>query len=211
MHIHRATCTAVLIGLVGVACTAGRADSTGGVANAQKVTAQKVTVPRAQEFSVSRPISPYKNYKFRIRWDGRDVAGVSKVSALTRSTGVIGYRSGGDPSVAHLVPGQTKFDPITLERGVTHDAQFEQWASKDWGHAGGSSGSGSLKDFRKDLTIEMYDEAGRVAARYKIFKAWVSSITSLPDLDSASNAVAIETIVLHHEGWERDGKVPLPK
>ncbi|HRW50913.1 MAG: phage tail protein [Caldilinea sp.] len=155
---------------------------------------------------------PYKNFKFRIKWDNRFVAGVSKVSVLKRTTEVVEFREGGDLSYMRKSPGQTKFEPITLERGVTHDREFEAWAGKVWSYGAQPSGGGelSLKDFRKDITIELYNEAGQLALAYKVYRCWVSEYTALPELDSSANAVAIQTLVLQNEGWERDAEVAEP-
>src|SRR5882672_3376624 len=153
---------------------------------------------------------PYKNFKFRVKWDGRYVAGVSKVSALKRSTEVIEHREGGDPSTSRKSPGLTKFEPITLERGVTHDPEFEQWANKVWNFGAGLGAEVSLKDFRKDIGIELYNEAGQLVIAYKVFRCWVSEYQALPDLDADNNAVALQHIKLEHEGWERDSSVAEP-
>ena len=153
---------------------------------------------------------PYKNFKFRVKWDGRYVAGVSKVSALKRTTEVVEHREGGDPSSARKSPGRTKYEPITLERGVTHDTEFEKWANKVWNFGSGLGSEVSLRDFRKNLIIELYNEAGQLAISYKVFRAWVSEFQSLPDLDANANAVAIQSIKLEHEGWERDYDVGEP-
>ena len=153
---------------------------------------------------------PYKNFKFRIRWDGRYVAGVSKVSALKRTTEVVTHREGGDPSTSRKSPGRSEFEPITLERGVTHDPEFEAWANKVWSFGAGLGAESSLKDFRKDLIIEVYNEAGQLALAYKVFRAWVSEFQAVPDLDANANAVAIQTIKLENEGWERDIEVTEP-
>ena len=153
---------------------------------------------------------PYKNFKFRVKWDGRFVAGISKVSGLKRTTQVIPHREGGDPSTVRKSPGRTEFDAITLERGVTHDKEFEQWANKIWDLQGGLGQEVSLKDFRKPITIEMYNEAGQLAIAYKVFRCWVSEYQALPDLDSNANAVAIQHIKLENEGWERDTAVTEP-
>lgn len=64
---------------------------------------------------------PYADFKFRIRWDGRIVAGVSKVSPLKRTTDVVTHRAGADANVEHRSPGRSHYEPITIERGVTHD------------------------------------------------------------------------------------------
>ena len=153
---------------------------------------------------------PYKNFKFRIRWDGRFVAGVSKVGALKRSTEVVEHRDGGDPSTSRKSPGRTKYEAITLERGVTHDLEFEAWANKVWHVGAGLGAEVSLKDFRKDVILEVYNEAGQLAIAYKIFRCWVSEFQALPDLDANANAVAIQTLKLENEGWERDTEVAEP-
>jgi len=153
---------------------------------------------------------PYANFKFRVKWDGRYVAGVSKVSALKRTTEVIEHREGGDPSTVHRAPGRTKYDAVTLERGVTHDVEFERWANKVWNLGSGLGAEVSLKDFRKDLIIELYNEAGQLAIAYRVFRAWVSEYQALPDLDANANAVAIAHIKLENEGIERDYEVAEP-
>jgi phage tail-like protein len=153
---------------------------------------------------------PYANFKFRVKWDGRYVAGVSKVSALKRTTEVIEHREGGDPSTPRRSPGRSKFDAITLERGVTHDVEFERWANKVWNLGSGLGAEVSLKDFRKDIIIELYNEAGQLVISYKVYRAWVSEYQALPDLDANANAVAIQHIKLENEGIERDYEVAEP-
>src|ERR687891_231168 len=153
---------------------------------------------------------PYKSFKFRIKWDGRYVAGVSKIGALKRTTNAITHREGGDPSTDRKSPGRTQFEPITLERGVTHDTEFEKWANKIWNFGSGLGAEVSLRDFRKDLIIEVYNEAGQLALAYKVFRCWVSEFQALPDLDANANAVAIQHIKLENEGWERDYDVTEP-
>lgn len=163
------------------------------------------------EFSVNaQRFDPYKNFKFRVKWDGKYVAGVSKVTSLKRSTDPVEHRSGGDPSTVHKSPGQTKYDAITLERGVTHDVEFEQWANKVWNFGSGLGSEVSLKDFRKNITIEVYNEAGQVALAYNVYRCWVSEYQAMPDLDASGKAVAIQHIKLENEGWERDYSVTEP-
>lgn len=163
------------------------------------------------QFSVNtHRFDPYKNFKFRVKWDGRYVAGVSKVGALKRSTEVVEHREGGDPSLSRKSPGRTKFEPITLERGVTHDVEFERWANKVWNFGSGLGAESSLRDFRKDIIIEMYNEAGQLVLAYKVFRCWVSEFQAIPDLDANANAVAIQTLKLENEGWERDYDVTEP-
>jgi phage tail-like protein len=163
------------------------------------------------QFSVNtQRFDPYKNFKFRVKWDGRYVAGISKVSALKRTTEVVKHREGGDPSSSRKSPGRTEYDAVTLDRGVTHDPEFEKWAAKVWNFGAGLGAEVSLKDFRKDIIIEMYNEAGQVALSYKIYRCWVSEYQALADLDANANAVNIQHIKLENEGWERDTSVPEP-
>lgn len=165
------------------------------------------------QFSVNAArFDPYKNFKFRVFFEGSTtpVAGVSKVGMLKRTTEVVKHREGGDPSSSRKSPGRTEFEAITLERGVTHDRDFEQWANKVWNFGAGLGAEVALKDFRKNLLIELYNEAGQLAIRYRVFRCWVSEFQALPDLDANANAVAIQHIKLENEGWERDSEVPEP-
>ncbi len=162
------------------------------------------------QFTVNaQRFDPYKNFKFRLKWDGKYVAGMSKASALKRSTEVVTHREGGDPSTARVTPSVWKFEPITLERGVTHDPEFENWANLIYSTDGDAAIS--LDKFRKDIIIELLNEQGVVAKAYKVYRCWVSEYQALPELDANAHAVAIEHIVLQNEGWERDTAVPEPK
>jgi phage tail-like protein len=153
---------------------------------------------------------PYKNFKFKVKWDGKYVAGISKVSGLKRSTEVVEHREGGDPSTSRKSPGRNKFEAVTLERGVTHDVDFEQWAGKVWQLGAALGAEVSLKDFRKDVIVELYNEAGQKVIAYTIHRCWVSEYQAMPDLDANANAVAIQHIKLENEGWERDIAVVEP-
>jgi len=162
------------------------------------------------EFTVNPTrLDPYKNFKFRVKWDGQYVAGVSKITALRRATEVIEHREGGDPSTNRKSPGRTMFEPIILERGLTYDHAFEQWANLVWKL--GANPESALADFRKDIIIDVYNEAGQRIFSYKVYRCWVSEYQGLPDLDANANAVAIEHIKLENEGWERDISVTEPK
>jgi phage tail-like protein len=147
---------------------------------------------------------PYRNFTFRVKWEGRYVAGVVKVGVLKRTTEVVEYREAGNPSVTHKMPGRSSFDAITLERGVTHDSDFEEWASRVW-----DSGE-DLTALRRDLVIELVNDAGQVVVAYQVYRAWVSEYQALPDLDDNGSAVVIETLKLENEGWKRDDQVPEP-
>jgi phage tail-like protein len=154
---------------------------------------------------------PYKNFKFRVKWDGRYVPGISRISALRRTTEVVEHREGGDPSTSRLSPGRTAFEPITLERGVTHDSAFEDWANLVWRLGAGPGSEVALASFRKDIIVELYNEAGQVVLAYKVYRCWVSEYVALPDLDADGHASLIQSITLQHEGWERDTSVPEPR
>ena len=164
-------------------------------------------------FTINREpqrFDPYKNFKFLVKWDGRVVAGVSKVSALKRTTEVVKHRDGADPSASRKSPGRTEYEAITLERGVTHDLEFEAWANRVWRINNGLGSEVSLRNFRKDLTIELLNEAGQVAIAYTVFRCWVSDYQALPELDANANAVAIQSLKLENEGWERSADVTEP-
>jgi phage tail-like protein len=167
------------------------------------------------EFTVNASrLDPYKNFKFRVKWDGAYVAGVSKVSALKRTTEVVKHRDGGDPSTSHKSPGRTEYEAITLERGVTHDLAFEQWANKVWDYQNAQAQNAdhevSLADFRKDVIIDFFNEAGQKVISYHVYRCWVSEYQALPDLDANANAVAIQHLKLENEGWDRDVSVVEP-
>ena len=167
------------------------------------------------EFSVNATrLDPYKNFKFRVKWDNQYVAGVSKVGMLKRTTEVVKHRAGGDESSSHKSPGRTEYDAITLERGVTHDVAFEQWANKVWDYTNAQAQSAdkevSLADFRKEIIIDVFNEAGQKVLSYLVYRCWVSEFQALPDLDANANAVAIQHIKLENEGWIRDTTVTEP-
>lgn len=162
------------------------------------------------QFSVNaQRFDPYKNFKFRVKWGGHYVAGVSKVTGLKRTTEVVEHREGGDPSSSRKSPGRTKYDAVVIERGVTHDPEFDVWTHKVWNYGQGLGAETSLKDFRKDIIIELYNEAGQVAIAWKVYNCWVSEL-KVPDLDANANVVAIESIKIENEGFERDDQVREP-
>ena len=150
----------------------------------------------------ARRRDPYKTYKFRVVWDGRPVLGVQKVSALKRTTNVVSHPSGGDNSTDTKSPGRTTYDGVTLERGITHDLEFEKWANKVHPYAGDVAMD--LVGYKKELTLEVMNEKGHVALRYFLHNCWVSDFTAVPALDASANAVAIESMKIELEGWERD-------
>lgn len=166
------------------------------------------------QFSVNtQRFDPYKNFKFQVFWEGNTtpIAGVSKVSMLKRTTEVVKHREGGDPSSSRKSPGRTEYEAITLERGVTHDKEFEQWANKVWNYGAGLGVEVSLGDFRKNIIIVLYNEAGQKAISYKVYRCWVSEFQAMADLDANANAVLIQHLKLENEGWERDNDTTEPK
>lgn len=152
---------------------------------------------------------PYRTFKFQVLIDGKPVAGLKKMGALKKKTEPIKWRTAGDPSSERILPGGTSYEPVTLEQGLTHDLGFETWANLVNSIQG--DGAMSLKNFRKDIVINVLNLQGQVAISYKMFRAWVSEFQGLPDLDAGTmNAVGIQTITLQHEGWERDSATPEP-
>lgn len=156
----------------------------------------------------SERFDPYLNFKFKIRWDGQYVAGLSKCTALKKTTESTTWYESGDQSVPRKIPGKTTYDAITLTAGVTHDTRFESWANLVNNYQG--EAAMSLKHFRKDLTIEVCNLQGTPVLAYNVFRCWVSEYEALPELDASGNAVMIQTIKLEHEGWERDVAVTEP-
>ena len=151
---------------------------------------------------------PFKNFRFRVFFlekPDTPVAGVSKVSALKRTTQVVDHRDGGDQSTPRRSPGTTAFEPITLERGVTFDRDFEEWANRVYSTDG--PGAVSLATFKRDIILKVYNLQDVVVQQYRVFRAWVSEFTALPELDANGNATMIEMIVIQNEGWERDTAV----
>jgi len=164
------------------------------------------------EFTVNaQRFDPYKNFKFLVLWDGRVVAGISKISPMKRTTEVVKHRAGGDSNSVRKSPGRTEYDAITLERGITHDVEFDRWANKVMLVNGGRGSEVSLRDFRKDVVIQLLNEAGQVAKAYKVFRAWPSEYQIAGELDANANAVAIQSLKLETEGWELDADVPEPE
>jgi phage tail-like protein len=156
----------------------------------------------------SHRFDPYRNFKFKVKWDGQYVAGLSKCGALKRTTESSDWREGGDPSASRKIPGKTTYDALTLEAGVTHDTAFETWANLVNNFQGDSAVS--LKNFRKDVTIDVFNLAGQKVLSYHVFRCWVSEFQALPELDASGNAIMIQTIKLENEGWERDVSVVEP-
>ena len=154
---------------------------------------------------------PYKQFKFRIKWEGKYVAGVSEVSGLRRITEVVTYRAGGDPGMVRKSPGRTNYEPITLKRGVTHDTEFEKWANQVFNLGGAPGNEVSLASYKKDIILELLNEAGQLVIAYKIYRCWPSEYVAVEDLDSNNTSVAIESLTLENEGWERDKDVKEPK
>ena len=165
----------------------------------------------AAEFTVNtHRFDPYKQFKFRVKWDGRYVPGIIRVNGLHRSTEVVSHRQGTEANVVRKSPGQTTYTPIILKRGRTHDTAFEKWVNKVYNFGSGLGSEVSLKDFRKDIVIELYNEAGQLVMAFKVYRCWPSRYSALDELDATSQDIALETMVLEHEGWERDYNVVEP-
>jgi phage tail-like protein len=159
------------------------------------------------EFTVNaQRFDPYKGYMFRVKWDGKYVAGLSKMGALKRTTDPVAHREGGDPAHERKSPGKTHYDAVLLERGVTHDPEFEKWANS----VHSLKDPMSLHNFRKNITVDVFNESGQKVLAYNLFRCWVSEYTALPQLDAATATVAIESVKLELEGWERDVAVAEP-
>ena len=165
----------------------------------------------APQFAVNaHRYDPYRTFMFQVIIDGRVVAGLKKMSALKKTTEAVKWRSAGDPAHERVLPGGTSYEPITLEQGLTHDPVFEEWAGLVNNIQGNAAMS--LKNFRKDIVLNVLNLQGSPALSYRVYRAWVSEYQALPEFDAGSmNAVGIQSIVLQHEGWERDLAVTEPQ
>ena len=152
---------------------------------------------------------PYRTFRFKVKWDGQYVAGLSKMGALKRTTEMVEFREAGENITSRKLPGKTSFQAVTLEAGITYDTAFEDWANLVNDFA--SHSLTSLGEFRKNITVDVFNEAGQKAISYNLYRCWVSEYQALPDLDANANAVAIQHIKLENEGWERDLNVKEPK
>jgi len=163
----------------------------------------------AQEKFVSPPESPRDvKIHFRVKWEGEIIPGISQVSALRRKTEVLEHRGGGDPSLMRRSPGKTEYTPIILKRPRSKDKEFERWANKVWSLGAGLGSEVSLRDYRKDVLVELSDDRGRVLMAFKVFRCWPSEYVAMSDLNLEDRSLATETLVLQHEGWERDDTIP---
>jgi phage tail-like protein len=165
----------------------------------------------------TKAVDPFLTFRFIVSWaptGGKmtPVAYVSKVTALSRTTEVVTWREGGAPQGVRRIPGQTQYGEITLERGLTLDNNFESWANKIWYYPNSSALANelSLADFRKDIKIDLLNQAGQIVQSYYAFGCWPSGYTAMPELDASANSVAIESLVLQNEGWSRDDSVSAP-
>ena len=157
-------------------------------------------------------VNPYPGYNFVVKWDGNYVAAVTMASGLSRTTAVVSFHEGGQPQSALRIPGQTDYAPVRLERGITTDTAFEDWAKLPWyvPNTGQIGSEVDMDHFRKNMQIEVYDEAGQPVLRYNLYNCWPSEYTALPELDAAAHAVGLASMTIEHEGWARDTRLTPP-
>ena len=158
------------------------------------------------------PVNPFLTYNFLVKWDGNYVAAVTTVGGLTRKTEVVSFHAGGAPQTAFKIPGQTDYQPVRLERGITTDTAFEDWANLMtlYPNTQKLGTQVNLPTFRKPMQIELYNQQGVIVQRYNLYQCWPSEYTALPDLNSEANTVALASLTIEHEGWERDTSVTAP-
>jgi phage tail-like protein len=159
----------------------------------------------SKPFSVNTDrLDPYKSYRFLVFFgqSTTPVAAVSKVTGLKRSSDVIEYKEGGNPVILKGL-GRTKYEPITLERGVTQDSTFLDWADAAQRLDQGAP-INSLANLRREVHIQLLNEEGQPVQAYVVHRCWVSEFQALPDLDAGASAIALEHIKLENEGWWKD-------
>lgn len=167
-------------------------------------------LPHGVASADSVAMEPAEPLLCRVRWDGREIPGVTKVSGLIRRTEVLTPRSGGDPSSLRKSPGSTSYEPIVLERFLGRDPEFERWADKVWKLGAGAGAEVLLRDFRKDIVIDLVDEIGQRVMSFRVYRCWPSDYVVMGEMDTANPSAPIEALVLQHEGWERDHAVIPP-
>ncbi|MBN2411044.1 phage tail protein [candidate division KSB1 bacterium] len=160
------------------------------------------------EYSFAKQPEGDVEIQFRVKWDGKIIPGITKVSGLKRKTEVMVQRGGGDPNLLRRSPGVTNYKPITIQRPRSKDKEFERWANKVWNFGSGLGTEVSLRDFRKDISIELVSSDGIVMMAFKVYRCWPSEYDALTDLDTEDDSPAMEVLILEHEGWERDYAIP---
>ncbi len=145
---------------------------------------------------------PYRNFRFQVKLDGQYVAGLTKMGALKRTTEMVEFREAGINITSRKLPGKSSYQAVMLEAGVTYDTTFEDWANLVNDFA--SHSITNLGEFRKNVIIDVFNEAGQKVLSYNLYRCWVSEYQALPDLDAGANAVAITTIKLEYEWFARD-------
>ncbi len=162
---------------------------------------------------ISAQVKPFnppiakKNINFCVRWDGKIIPGITKISGLQRKTEIVENRSGGDPSMMRRSPGKTEYKPIVMKRSLSSDKEFENWANKVWNLGSGAGLEVSLKDFRKDIIIELLDDTGKILMAFNVYRCWPSEYVALSDLDGGDRSFPMEILVLENEGWERNDEI----
>jgi phage tail-like protein len=154
--------------------------------------------------SAANPLS------FRVVWDGRVIPEITKVNGLGRHTEVVLSRGGGDPNSPRRSPGLTGYEPILLERPLTGDPEFERWANKVWNFGSGLGIEASLRDYRKDIRIELFNALGQTVMAFRVYRCWPSDHLVMGEMDTGAPSLPIEILTLQHEGWERDHEIVAP-
>jgi phage tail-like protein len=145
---------------------------------------------------------PYRKFKFLVKWNNAVVMAVHKVSSITKSIDPIDWRTGGDSNFSAKVPGLTKWEPITLERGLSADTAFQEWMVLVNKYTKAGLGADeAVHAFRKNLNIEMYSLQNELVMTINVYNAWPSKLT-IADFDAKANELAIEHMELQNEGWD---------
>lgn len=133
---------------------------------------------------------PLPKFRFEVAWDGA-VMQFQEVSGLDVEASSIEYRHGDSATFSVVkMPGLRKYGDITLKKGVFKgDNQFWDWFNE--------IKMNTIR--RKPVTISLLDETGRPTMVWKLANAWPTKITGT-DLKASGNEVAVETIVIAHEG-----------
>ncbi|MFI4976757.1 MAG: phage tail protein [Caulobacterales bacterium] len=163
--------------------------------------AQPLERARAQVHFGGQP-DALRNGRFRVSWDGRVIPGVTEVSPLGRTTEVVTHEEGGWSPTVQTSPGRTTFEPVTLERGLSRDTAFADWAAQTLQAAPANP--------RKNVRLEVLGDSGQPILAYNLYRCWVSEYQPLPELDQAASGPLTERITLECDEWTRDASVAAP-
>ncbi|POG54372.1 phage tail protein [Haloferax marisrubri] len=138
---------------------------------------------------------PYRQLRFILEIGGLVTAGFSRCDLPSATSAVVEYREGADPPTPRKLPGLNEYGPLVLEVGVTdRSLELSEWRTL--------VEQGRMDEARRDAAVVLLDATGNPAARWVFREAWPSKYDA-PRLDAMASEVAVERLVVVHEGFAR--------